>query len=81
MKRLLIALALAEVLTTPVLAAPGDPRLVQGTIEWPAALASEPVVIVRGDDGRVSASSATRRAVCWSRMTTAPSPLPRGARA
>jgi len=53
MKRLLIALALAEVLTTPVLAAPGDPRLVQGTIEWPAALASEPVVIVRGDDGRV----------------------------
>jgi hypothetical protein len=53
MKRLLIALALAEVLTTPVLAAPGDPRLIQGTIEWPAALASEPVVIVRGDDGRV----------------------------
>ena len=53
MKRLLIALALAEILTTPVLAAPGDPRLIQGTIEWPVALASEPVMIVRGDDGRV----------------------------
>ena len=53
MKRLLIALGLAEILTTPVLAAPGDPRLIQGTIEWPVALASEPVMIVRGDDGRV----------------------------
>jgi hypothetical protein len=37
----------------PAYAAPGDPRFLQGTVEWPAALTAEPVVIVRGDDGHV----------------------------
>ncbi|HET7342730.1 MAG TPA: hypothetical protein VFL90_14805, partial [Methylomirabilota bacterium] len=53
MKRLLIALALADLLAGPAFAASGEPRLLQGTIEWPSTLTSEPIVIVRGDDGRV----------------------------
>lgn len=32
-------------------AGPGDPRLVNGVLEWPPAVASEPFVVVRGDDG------------------------------
>jgi hypothetical protein len=53
MIRLLIGFCLVLVLTLPALAAPGDPRFLQGTIEWPSALTGEPVIIVRGDDGRV----------------------------
>jgi len=53
MIRLLIGFCLVLVLTLPALAAPGDPRFLQGTVEWPAALTGEPVIIVRGDDGRV----------------------------
>ncbi len=33
-------------------AAPGDPRVVQGTVEWAEALSVAPFVVVRGDDGR-----------------------------
>src|SRR5262249_40738769 len=33
-------------------AAPGDPRLVQGTLEWPDKLTAEPFVVVRTEDGR-----------------------------
>jgi len=57
MMRSLLALT-ALVLTTVVLttapapAAPGDPRVVQGTLEWPATVSSEPFVVIRGDDGR-----------------------------
>src|SRR5262245_64953137 len=29
----------------------GDPRLVNGVLEWPAAVTNEQFVIVRGDDG------------------------------
>jgi len=32
-------------------AGPGDPRLVNGVLEWPRALTNEPFVVVRGDDG------------------------------
>src|SRR5262245_539074 len=32
-------------------AGPGDPRLVNGVLEWPGAVTNEPFVIVRGDDG------------------------------
>ena len=32
-------------------AAPGDPRLVTGAVEWPATLTTEPFVVVRGTDG------------------------------
>jgi hypothetical protein len=53
MIRLLIALCLSLVFAIPALAAPGDPRFLQGTVEWPAALNGEPLMIVRGDDGRV----------------------------
>jgi len=53
MTRVLIGLCLALFLTLPAFAAPGDPRFLQGTVEWPNALTGEPVIIVRGDDGRV----------------------------
>ena len=46
------AILLIVLLTAPAFAAPGDPRFVQGTLEWPATLTREPLVIVRGDDGR-----------------------------
>src|SRR5262252_3996622 len=43
-----------SVLAAPALGAPGDPRLIQGTLEWPAALSGgEPFIVLRGDDGRV----------------------------
>jgi hypothetical protein len=53
MTHVLIAILLGAILTAPVSAAPGDPRLVQGTLEWPATLTREPVIVVRGDDGQV----------------------------
>jgi hypothetical protein len=33
------------------LAAPGDPRIVRGVLQWPSTLAREPFVVVRGDNG------------------------------
>ena len=56
MNRLLIALCCSLSFAIPALAAPGEPRFLQGTVEWPAALNGEPVMIVRGDDGRVYAA-------------------------
>jgi hypothetical protein len=53
MTHVLIAILLGAVLTAPAYAAPGDPRLVQGTLEWPATLTREPLIVVRGDDGQV----------------------------
>jgi hypothetical protein len=56
MKFFAITLILSVVLAGPTLAAPGpgDPRLIQGTLEWPAALSGgEPFIVLRGDDGRV----------------------------
>jgi hypothetical protein len=48
-----VALALGVVLAGRALAAPGDPRLIQGTLEWPPTLSgSELFVVLRGDDGR-----------------------------
>src|SRR5919204_849443 len=51
--RLLAACATFLLLGLPLAAgaAPGDPRLVTGVVEWPAALTNEPFVIVRGADG------------------------------
>jgi hypothetical protein len=46
------------------LAAPGDPRIVLGVLQWPSALGREPFVVVRGDDGVdyvADVSSAQRR--------------------
>jgi hypothetical protein len=49
-----IVLTLSVVLAGPAIAAPGDPRLIQGALEWPPALSSgETFIVVRGDDGRV----------------------------
>ena len=44
-------------------AAPGDPRVLKGTLEWPANLSTETIAVVRGDDGGlyyVDASSTER---------------------
>jgi hypothetical protein len=49
----LCSLCFALLWALPAYAAPGDPRFLQGTVEWPAVLTGEPIVIVRGDDGHV----------------------------
>lgn len=48
-----LVLACLLVLAAPLTAAAGqgDPRLVNGVLEWPRALTNEPFVVVRGDDG------------------------------
>jgi hypothetical protein len=74
MKRSLVVALILTLSAGTALAAPGDPRVVQGTLEWPAALASEPFVVIRGDDGRMyytDISGAQRRT---------PGPLTAGAR-
>jgi hypothetical protein len=49
-----VVLILNVVFAGPALAAPGDPRLIQGALEWPPALSSgETFIVVRGDDGWV----------------------------
>ena len=49
-----VVLILSVVFAAPALAAPGDPRLIQGALEYPPALSSgETFIVVRGDDGRV----------------------------
>jgi len=54
MKFLATVLALSLVLAGPAFGTPGDPRLIQGTLEWPPTLAGgEPFVVLRGDDGRI----------------------------
>jgi hypothetical protein len=65
MTRILITLALLLLGAGPAPAAPGDPRVIQGILEWPATLAAEPFVVIRGDDGRLyyaDISAAQRRA-------------------
>jgi hypothetical protein len=57
MKPLVAVLAVA-LLAGPALAAPGDPRIIQGMVEWPQSLGGEPFIVVRGDDGRVYAVDA-----------------------
>jgi hypothetical protein len=42
------------------LAEPGDPHVVQGTLEWPAAAAANvPFIVVRADDGRTYCADLT----------------------
>ena len=63
MRSLFLTLASLLLLTEVAAAAPGDPRLLKGTLEWPATLSTEPIAVVRGDDGAlyyVEASSAER---------------------
>ena len=64
MKRPLVLLVLLGLLPGTALAAPGDPRVVQGTLEWPASVTAEPFVVLRGEDGRlyyVDVAGAQRR--------------------
>src|SRR5207237_10672855 len=53
MKFLLVLLSVVVLLATavPAVAGPGDPRLVNGILEWPRAVSNEPFIVVRGDDG------------------------------
>ena len=53
MKRLGLTLGVWLSLTAVALAAPGYPRTVQGTLEWPASLEGAAFIVVRMDDGRV----------------------------
>ena len=53
MKRSLIALVALGLSTGVAAAAPGDPRVLEGTLEWPATVATDPFVVMRGDDGRM----------------------------
>ena len=47
-----VALTAAILLVAaPALAAPGDPRILRGSLEWPTTLSAEPFIVVRGDDG------------------------------
>ena len=47
-----VVLSLTFELASLAHAAPGDPRLVQGVLEWPTKLTAEPFVVIRTDDGR-----------------------------
>lgn len=53
MKSSLTCVALVVVLAAcaAAFAGPGDPRLVNGVLEWPRAVTNEPFIVVRGDDG------------------------------
>jgi hypothetical protein len=53
MKSARLVLACITLAATPLIAvaAPGDPRLVNGVLEWPRTVTNESFVIVRGDDG------------------------------
>ena len=65
MKRCLMVLAVLTFWAGAAFAAPGDPRLVQGSLEWPSTLSTEPFVVIRGEDGRLyytDISRAQRRA-------------------
>jgi hypothetical protein len=64
MKRSLVVLALLALTAGTAFAAPGDPRVVQGTLEWPPNLSAETFAVLRGEDGRlyyVDLSGAQRR--------------------
>src|SRR5215510_15193053 len=51
MKRGIVVLTVGLACSSPVHAAPGDPRLIEGVLEWPAQLTVEPFLVVRTKDG------------------------------
>jgi hypothetical protein len=59
MRPLFLTLASLVLLTEIAAAAPGDPRILKGTLEWPATLTTEPIAVVRGDDGALYYVEAT----------------------
>ncbi len=60
MKRCLMVLVVLTFWAGAAFAAPGDPRLVQGSLEWPSTLSTEPFVVIRGEDGRLYYTDITR---------------------
>src|SRR5712691_11872573 len=52
MRRWIVVPALMFAFASSAHAAPGDHRLVEGILEWPAKLTVEPFVVVRSEDGR-----------------------------
>jgi hypothetical protein len=65
MNRLLVAVVLVVVFAGVAQAAPGDPRVLQGVLEWPGSFSTEPFVVIRGEDGHLyyaDLGSAQRRA-------------------
>src|SRR5499426_486091 len=52
MRRGIVALSVAVLVASFAHSAPGEPRLVQGVLEWPARLTAEPFVVVHTEDGR-----------------------------
>jgi hypothetical protein len=61
---LILVVAILALSSGVAQAAPGEPRVVQGTLEWPAAVSAQPFVVIRGDDGRMfyaDIASAQRR--------------------
>src|SRR5947209_11174753 len=46
-RRWFVVLSLTFALASLAHAAPGDPRLVQGVLEWPPTLTAEPFVVIR----------------------------------
>ena len=66
MKQLSLAVTLICLVATvgAVNAAPGDPRIITGSMEWPATLTGERFIVIRGDDGAqiyVEVAEAERR--------------------
>jgi len=51
MKRGIVVLTVGLACASPVHAAPGDPRLIEGVLEWPAQLTVEPFLVIRTNDG------------------------------
>jgi len=49
---LLVVMTITFVFTSFAHSAPGEPRLVQGVLEWPARLTAEPFIVVHTEDGR-----------------------------
>lgn len=55
-----LVLSMLTLLAGSALAAPGDPHVVQGTVEWPNAPSPDaPFVVIRGDDGRAYTADLT----------------------
>src|SRR5262250_162286 len=49
-RTILVVIVVVLAAHAAAIAGPGDPRLVNGVLEWPRALTNEPFIVVRGDD-------------------------------
>jgi hypothetical protein len=53
MRSLVLSLAIVALAASSALATPGDPRILQGVLEWPQTLSTEPFIVIRAEDGRM----------------------------